>query len=414
MILSTGPTGCGKSTSLYAIVQKLNQPDVNIITLEDPVEYRIEGIEQIQLNRKAGMTFASGLRSILRQDPDTIMVGEIRDSETAQIAVQAALTGHRVLSTLHTNDAAGTIARFIDMGIAPFLISSVLLLSIAQRLVRRVCPECREPYAPPEEALIPWGLDRVRTANFQRGKGCFNCMDTGYQGRVGIFEVLIVDDMIQQMILKGSSAKEITDAAHRAGKLRTLNEDVAEKVAMGITTLEEAMRITPPAEIPPAHARLPEVPGEKRIPTATATVPRNDHAAAVSRPPATPVRRDRILVVDDDETIREYVKTLLEADFFEVFLAVDGFDAMEKILQNPPDLMVIDHMMPKMSGIELIQKLKSHSHLRHMPMIMLTGTAMENTEIEALEAGVDDWIQKPINGPRLLAHIKRRLLQRNQ
>jgi len=240
MILSTGPTGSGKSTSLYAILNEINTPDVNIITLEDPVEYRMNNVRQVQLNRKAGMTFASGLRSILRQDPDVIMVGEIRDGETAGIATQAALTGHRVLSTVHTNDAAGAITRFMDMGIEPFLVSSVLLVSFAQRLVRTVCPYCKESYRPPENALAAWGLDKVENANFQRGKGCPQCMNTGYRGRTGVFEVLRVDDEIQELILKGNSAQEITRIAVRAGKLRLLKDDAAEKVAKGITTLEEA------------------------------------------------------------------------------------------------------------------------------------------------------------------------------
>ncbi len=240
MILSTGPTGSGKSTCLYSILRKINQADINIITLEDPVEYRIDKIRQIQLNRKAGMTFAGGLRSVMRQDPDVIMVGEIRDSETATIAVQAALTGHRVLSTVHTNDAAGAITRFIDMGIEPFLVSSVMLISIAQRLVRRVCTYCKKPYHPPQAALEYWGLDKIEGANFVKGSGCFNCMDTGYKGRIGIYEVLRIDEMVQDMILKRFSAQEITRAAKRNGTLNTLKEDAANKVLEGITTLEEA------------------------------------------------------------------------------------------------------------------------------------------------------------------------------
>lgn len=240
MILSTGPTGSGKTTSLYSILKKINKPDVNIITLEDPVEYRIEKIRQVQLNRRAGMTFASGLRSILRQDPDVIMVGEIRDAETATIAVQAALTGHRVLSTVHTNDAAGAITRLLDMGIEPFLVSSVLLVSFAQRLVRRICPNCKEPYTPPKEALAHFGMNNLEGSNFMRGKGCFNCLNTGYKGRTGIFEVLPMDEMIEEMILKRRSAQEITRAVQHAGRLRTLKEDAADKVRKGITTLEEA------------------------------------------------------------------------------------------------------------------------------------------------------------------------------
>jgi len=240
MILSTGPTGSGKSTSLYSILKKINQPDINIITVEDPVEYRIEKIRQVQLNRKAGMTFASGLRSILRQDPDVIMVGEIRDSETANIAVQAALTGHRVLSTLHTNDAPGAITRFVDMGIEPFLVASVMIVGFAQRLVRTVCSSCKAPYNPPAEALKFWGLDKVKNANFQQGQGCFNCMHTGYKGRSGIYEVLIIDDLVKDLILQRASAHEIAGAAVEAGDYNTLKENAAEKVIQGITSLEEA------------------------------------------------------------------------------------------------------------------------------------------------------------------------------
>jgi len=240
MILSTGPTGSGKSTSLYSILKKVNQPDINIITIEDPVEYRIEKIRQVQLNRKAGMTFASGLRSILRQDPDVIMVGEIRDSETATIAVQAALTGHRVLSTLHTNDSPGAITRFIDMGVEPFLVASVMIVSFAQRLVRKVCPRCKTTYRPSREALKFWRLDQVKNANFQQGKGCFNCMHTGYKGRTGVYEVLIIDDMVQNLILKRKSAHEIARTVKEAGNFTTLEENAAEKVIQGITSLEEA------------------------------------------------------------------------------------------------------------------------------------------------------------------------------
>lgn len=240
MILSTGPTGSGKSTSIYAILNELNRPDSNIMTLEDPVEYRIDNIRQIQLNRKAGMTFAGGLRSILRQDPDIIMVGEIRDAETAAIAVQAAQTGHRVLSTVHTNDAVGAITRFIDMGIEPFLLSSTLLVSIAQRLVRTVCPYCREPYNPPEKILASWGLENWDFANFQRGRGCNQCLNTGYKGRTGLFEVLVNDEMIQDLIMKKKSAHEITRKAIDAGNLKTLKYDAGNKVLRGITTLEEA------------------------------------------------------------------------------------------------------------------------------------------------------------------------------
>jgi len=242
MILSTGPTGSGKSTSLYSILKQVNKPDINIITVEDPVEFRMDKIRQVQLNSKAGMTFASGLRSILRQDPDVIMVGEIRDSETANIAVQAALTGHRVLSTLHTNDSPGAITRFVDMGIEPFLVASVMIVAFAQRLIRTICPSCKTSHQPSDEALQFWGLDKIKAknANFQRGLGCFNCMDTGYKGRTGIYEVLIIDDFVQDLILKRTSAHEITRLVKETGEFVTLKENAADKVIQGITSLEEA------------------------------------------------------------------------------------------------------------------------------------------------------------------------------
>ena len=240
MILSTGPTGSGKSTSLYSILKTINQPDINIITVEDPVEFRIEKIRQVQLNSKAGMTFASGLRSILRQDPDVIMVGEIRDSETANIAVQAALTGHRVLSTLHTNDSPGAITRFVDMGIEPFLVASVMIVSFAQRLVRTICPSCKSAYQPSDEALQFWGFDNLENANFHQGQGCFSCMHTGFKGRTGIYEVLIIDDLVQDLILKRSSAHEITRLLKERSGFTTLKDDAAEKVFQGVTSLEEA------------------------------------------------------------------------------------------------------------------------------------------------------------------------------
>ena len=243
MILSTGPTGSGKSTSLYAILKELNQPDINIITVEDPVEYRIKDINQVQLNSKAGMTFAGGLRFILRQDPDVVMVGEIRDLETARVAVQAALTGHRVLSTLHTNDAAGAVTRLLDMGIEPFLVSSVLNAAFAQRLIRRVCPACRQSYRPSEEVLKHWELGTKVNGNLVHGRGCFNCLNTGYKGRSGVYEVLIIDDMIQDLILKRRPSHEIQKAAMESGNFTTLKENAIEKVMRGITTLEEAASV---------------------------------------------------------------------------------------------------------------------------------------------------------------------------
>ena len=243
MILATGPTGSGKSTTLYSMLQQLNDGSVNIITLEDPVEYQMDKVCQVQLNRKVGLDFATGLRSILRQDPDVVLVGEIRDVETAKIGVQAALTGHRVLSTVHTNDAAGAVTRFIDMGVEPFLVSSVMLVSVAQRLLRRICPNCKESYTPEKETLKFWGLENVKDANFSRGKGCMQCMNTGYKGRTGIYEVLLINDRIREMIIQDKSALEITEVAKKENGMRSLKDAAIHKLIKGETTFEEAIGV---------------------------------------------------------------------------------------------------------------------------------------------------------------------------
>lgn len=240
MFLATGPTGSGKSTTLFALLREISRPDINVITLEDPVEYRMEGVRQVQLNRRAGMTFASALRSTLRQDPDVVLVGEIRDPETAAIAVQAALTGHKVLSTVHTNDAAGAVMRLTDMGIEPFLVSSVLNVSIAQRLVRRICPNCAEPYTPKPEVLRFWNLEGAQGATFMRGRGCYLCGDSGFKGRVGLYEILVIDEDIQEMINKRATSREISRFAADTGRLKLLEDDARLKILEGKTTFEEA------------------------------------------------------------------------------------------------------------------------------------------------------------------------------
>lgn len=244
MVLVTGPTGSGKTTTLYASLSKLNTPELNIVTVEDPVEYQISRINQVQVNVKAGLTFATGLRHILRQDPDIVMVGEIRDKDTAEIAVQAALTGHLVLSTLHTNDAAGAVTRLVDMGIEPFLISSSIIGVLAQRLARAICARCKVAYSPPPEALGRLGADvRIDSdVTFYRGQGCEACRGTGYRGRIGIFELMIVSDTIRDMIVHNASSTEIKTQAMREG-MRTLRDDGLEKVMSGISTIDEILRV---------------------------------------------------------------------------------------------------------------------------------------------------------------------------
>ena len=238
IILVTGPTGSGKSTTLYAALNRLNSPEKNIITIEDPVEYQIRGIGQIQVNPKIDLTFAAGLRSILRQDPDIVMVGEIRDAETAEIAMQASLTGHLVLSTLHTNDSATAIARLIDMGIEPFMVASSLSAVLAQRLVRRICPHCREPYAPERDYA---GISLPAT--LYRGRGCNHCLGIGTWGRTGIYELLPIDAELCSMIIRRVPAGGIKEHAVARG-MRTLRDDGLAKAAAGITTIEEVLRVT--------------------------------------------------------------------------------------------------------------------------------------------------------------------------
>ena len=246
MLLSTGPTGSGKTTTQYCILNRINTVDVNIITIEDPVEYELDGLGQVHVNRKAGLTFAIALKYFLRQDPDIILVGEIRDLETSEIAIQAALTGHLVLSTLHTNDAPSTVTRLVDMGVEPFLIASSIIGSMSQRLARRVCEQCKEEYHPPRDLLLTFGFDPDDPANdgmkFYHGLGCSNCRETGYRGRTAIFEIMEMNREIGELIVKRASAGQIKEAALAAGMI-TLGMDGFEKVREGITTVEELARV---------------------------------------------------------------------------------------------------------------------------------------------------------------------------
>jgi type IV pilus assembly protein PilB len=245
MILITGPTGSGKTTTLYSAIHTINSPDVNIMTAEDPVEYNLKGVNQCQVNEEIGRTFAAALRSFLRQDPDIILVGETRDLETAQIGIRAALTGHLVLTTLHTNDCPSTVARLLDMGIPPFLVSSALTLILAQRLGRKVCKDCRQPYEADEEALVPYGhvpqgLGRVQ---FYKGKGCPACNFTGMKGRVAIYEVMPISEELRSLILGNAPTAEIRDLALAQG-MKTLRQNALQKVLDGVTTVDEVLRVT--------------------------------------------------------------------------------------------------------------------------------------------------------------------------
>jgi len=242
IILVTGPTGSGKTTTLYATLQSINTPERNIVTIEDPVEYELAGIRQSQVNPKAGLVFANALRSLLRQDPDVILVGEIRDLETSGVAIEAALTGHLVFSTLHTNDAPGALNRLVDMGVEPFLISSATAGVIAQRLVRKICSNCKVPQEVPQEFLAKFNMqDKKHT--FFHGKGCKTCRGTGYKGRTAIFEILVIDEKLREMVIAKASSSAMKQVAVAAG-MRTLRDDGIQKAIAGATTLDEVMRVT--------------------------------------------------------------------------------------------------------------------------------------------------------------------------
>ncbi|HEX8820262.1 MAG TPA: type II secretion system ATPase GspE, partial [Archangium sp.] len=249
IVLVTGPTGSGKTTTLYGALSRINTPDLNILTVEDPVEYQLKGIGQMAISPKIGLSFAQGLRAFLRQDPDVIMVGEIRDKETAEIAIQASLTGHLVFSTVHTNDAASAVTRLVDMGVEPFLVASSLTGILAQRLVRRVCPDCRVQYTPTEEEVRELGMTRTEfiarhgVEKIYKATGCPSCSQNGYRGRTGIYELLLVDDSIRQLALKNVDSSTIKKAAISHG-MRTLLDDGARKIAMGETTIAEVLSIT--------------------------------------------------------------------------------------------------------------------------------------------------------------------------
>ena len=245
VILIAGPTGSGKTTTMYTMVNDLNREEVNLVTLEDPIEYDIDGVNQVQINEKVGMTFAFGLRAILRQDPDIIAVGEIRDGETAEIAMRAAITGHLVLSTIHTNSAIATLDRLLDIGVEPYLIASALKGVIAQRLLRKICPNCKESYTPDEDELVSMGLDpdKSKDVKFYRGKGCPDCLNTGYRGRTAAFEILVLNSEIKQKIRENASHHELEEAIYRSPNFETMSQNCLRLVLEGTTTASEAKRI---------------------------------------------------------------------------------------------------------------------------------------------------------------------------
>ena len=422
IILVTGPTGSGKSSTLYALLNRLNRPSINIITVEDPVEFDMAGINQVQINAKAGITFAAGLRSILRQDPDIVMVGEIRDSETAEVAFQAAQTGHLVLSTLHTNDAPSTLTRLLDLGVDDFQISAALVAVISQRLVRKIHTDCKV-----QDEVDSRILERIRRylkgqmqPVFWEGAGCDTCQNTGYSGRMGIYEILMMTPSLRHLIKPGMLSAELKNAAIKEG-YRTMIEDGIEKALKGLTTIEEVFRIVPPEMEAESQPKLKFIPPDKipivdEVMVQSADSKPDIHAESSIKQTVSTFtdetitdRIDRpvkVLVVDDVEIDRMIICDALEAEDYVTVTAEDGLEALEIIKKETPDLIVADYMMPRMDGKTLTKELKTDRATRAIPILMLTALDDVESEVSVIKAGADDYVTKPVNREKFLIRVE--------
>lgn len=434
-ILVTGPTGSGKTTTLYASLNAIKDVTKNIVTVEDPIEYQLEGINQVQVNPKAGLTFASGLRSILRQDPNVILVGEIRDTETAEIAMQAAETGHLVLSTLHTNDAISTVNRLFNLGLAPDVVASNLLAVVAQRLVRRICPHCKTSYTPTREELSQLGFsDHQAGFPCYKGRGCSVCQQSGYYGQVGVYELFIQNDEIGEEIAKRPTHTALKRLARQAG-MQSMLEDGIEKIREGITTIEEVARVCPVDrdEVSAAPVRLEDDGNVEKtarmcshcqatLDRAWRFCPFCGTRIVVSadltsqefteKPAIIPLQQTldpyatRILTADDEAHVREMVTLLLTQQGYQVFQAADGEEALAKIRTELPDLVILDVNMPKKNGFEVCKAIRTTMETMFMPVVMLTAQDTVEEKLHGLSSGADDYITKPFNTVEFLARIE--------
>lgn len=370
LVLFTGPTACGKSTALYASLQHLRNGRTNIVTVEDPVERYVEGVNQIPVDKTAGTSFAQVLRSVLRQDPNVIMVGEIRDGEVATIAGQAAYTGHLVLSSLHTIDAPSAIGRLLNLGLEPFRVSEILNAVFAQRLIRRLCPHCKIPI-PAAEAVRLGEEHGIPAVVARAGPGCDACRLTGYIDRIPVAESILPDDAMRRLIRDSASATDLREAMRHAG-FRTMRETALDAVAHGVTSLEEIDRVLGDDEATRQKVRA----------------------------------KSRVLVVDDDRMIRMLVKLLLEKEGYDVIEGENGVQAIELARRERPDLLVLDLMMPEMDGFEAIGRLRSELALASLPVVVLTAESGPDTERRVLELGADDYLVKPFEPGVLLSRVR--------
>ncbi|PYP13998.1 MAG: type II secretion system protein GspE [Gemmatimonadetes bacterium] len=429
ILLVTGPTGSGKTTTLYSCINQIKSEGVNIVTVEDPVEYRIQGIVQVQVQEKAGLTFASALRSILRQDPNVVLVGEIRDKETAQIAVQASLTGHLVLSTLHTNDAANAVTRLVDIGVEAYKIAASLRGVVAQRLMRKLCTTCKEVWmeAPPERLRrwIPKGTPLYRAA------GCPDCAMTGYRGRFSILEILTVGPELERRIAAGEAADRISEAAKRGG-MKSLWDSGLAHVTRGESTIEELTRVVDiPSDEGAEPLAEPARPGApSRASGAVTDVPRGSSAAGTAVIPEpvgsfttnfdlleetlTPTLRSgahgqpvsKVLLVDDEDSLRKVMRDLLERDGYFVAEARDGVQALDQVDRVGPDIIVLDLNLPGLDGYGVLSHLRSRPATANIPVIVLTAKGDEDNEVRVFELGADDFLTKPFRARALSARLE--------
>ncbi len=432
ILLVTGPTGSGKTTTLYSCINLIKSEGVNIVTVEDPVEYRMQGIVQVQVQEKAGLTFASALRSILRQDPNVVLIGEIRDRETAQIAVQASLTGHLVLSTLHTNDAPNAVTRLVDIGVEAYKIAAALRGVVAQRLMRKLCPTCKEVWmeAPPDR-LKPWF---PKGTPLYRAAGCPDCAMTGYRGRFSIIEVLTVTPEVERRIAAGETAEHIATAARRAG-MKSLWDSGVAHVIKGESTVDELMRVVDvPEEDDRTGEAAPAPAGAgRRVAGGLAASPRHAPAPGALGPPTPaaapgeplaahfdlleePARPRvsgahgeplvKVLLVDDEDSLRKVMRDLLERDGYDVAEARDGVQALDQIDRVGPDIIVLDLNLPGLDGYGVLSHLRSRPATASIPVIVLTAKGDEDNEVRVFELGADDFLTKPFRARALSARLE--------
>jgi type II secretory ATPase GspE/PulE/Tfp pilus assembly ATPase PilB-like protein/ActR/RegA family two-component response regulator len=397
IVAVTGPTGSGKTTTLYAALRELATGEENIMTVEDPVEYEIAGITQIQVENKRGLTFAAALRSLLRQDPDIILIGEIRDAETANIAVQASMTGHLVLATLHTNDAVSAVQRLIDLGLDRASIASTLRGVLAQRLVRKICPHCAEKIAGDFNAGERRLAEQHGGNPVVRAVGCKQCLSSGYMGRVPVMELLTLSPTLTSKIASGASMDQLQRAATAEG-MRRLHDSAMDRAARGETTLDEVERvvgIAPAAEVTEAS---PQAAGSSPPPAAASGPAASETGTAA--PP-------RILLVEDEKVNRKVARTLLQKNGFEVVECEDGQQGIDRLAADPNfSLVLLDLAMPRVDGRDVLRSVRRSPATRTLPVVVFTAQQGETLEAEIMDEGADDYIRKPLDPPRFIARIR--------